>query len=369
MRRCTAMTWLLMGLAGTTMAQKNEEFSYKGFDRQDPLRVRSHIEVDLGQKNVLVVQFRTYADLEARRNIDSVLRLFVADYRKVADDKQDPTQAIHVLFRLGPIGRNMDIRTTAQPTTSFRFVDQKPDPVLVKTRQDTLQMVWSSAPTVLPYYAFNAYLLVNNLSDIDRLLQSGGINEKLAEAMKAVRGYKAHNLTNPRMTFDMRYKREGSSIQTNFINPTLATNPFISFLPSVGVGLIRNEWVPSVNMDIGYVPTRLHNVSYNVGYSANFFFAQQPTDGTFQAFRNDFLSVGVAFFQPGKDGRASMFNRQIASLNVGMLVHRRGSYFAPNTIRLHGTIYQKGFLKIQPELYMNGFFKQVFPGVRIGFGL
>lgn len=368
MRTRIVFTWLLMSLAGTTMAQQTEEFRYKGFDRQDPLRIRNHIEVDLGQKNALIVQFRKFADVEARRNIDSVLRLFVADYKQVADANQDPTRAVHVVFRLGPIGRYLDVRTTPQPATSFRFTDQKAEPALVKTQQDTLQMVWSSAPAPLPYYEFNAYLIVNNLSDVSRLLQNGGINEKLQEAMNAVRGYKWHDLTNPRMTFDMRYKREGSSIQTNFINPTLAINPFINFQPSVGIGLIRNQWVPSLNFDIGYVPSRLHNVSYLVGYNANFFFAPQA-DGLPRIQRNDFLSVGVAFFQPGRDGRVSNFSKQIASFNIGMLVHRRGSYFAPNTIRLHGTIYQKGFFKVQPELYMNGFFKQVFPGVRIGFGL
>ncbi len=351
------------------MAQQTEEFRFKGFDNQDPLRIRNHIEVDLGQKNALVIQFRRFADVEAHQNIDSALRLFVADYRKVTDANQDPTRSVHVLCQLGDIGRNLDIRTTPQPTSSFRFMDQKPDPVLVKTKQDTLHLVWSSALTVLPHYDFNMYLLINNLSDIDRLLQNGGINEKVQEAMKAVRGYNAHDLTNPKMAFDLRYKREGSSIQTNFISPGLAMNPFISFQPSVGVGLIRNQWVPSLNLDLGYVPTRLHNVSYTAGYSTNFFFAPQAADSPFRIQRNDFLSIGVGFYRPGKDGRMANFNQQIASFNIGFLVYRSGDYFAKNTIRLSGTLYQKGFIKIQPELYMNGFFKQVYPGVRIGFGL
>ncbi len=351
------------------MAQQTDEFRYKGFDRQDPLRIRNHIEVDLGQKNALIVQFRRFADVEAHQNIDSALRLFVADYRKVADPNLDPTRSVHVLFRLGSIGRNLDVRTTPQLTTSYRFMDGKPDPMLVKTGQDTLQLVWSLAPDAFPYYDFNAYLLVNNLSDIDRWLQNGGINEKLQEAMKSVRSYKGHDLTNPKMAFDLRYKREGSSIQTNFISPGLAKSSFLSFQPSVGVGLIRNQWVPSLNLDLGFVPSRMHNVAYTVGYSSNFFFAPPTGDNPFRIQRNDFLSVGLAFFHFGKDGRLSNFNRQIASFNIGMLVKRQGDYFAKNTVRLSGTLYQKGFIKIQPELYMNGFFKQVYPGVRIGFGL
>lgn len=358
---------LLMSMAGTAMAQQTESHLV-GPGKRGRFNGISHIEVDLGQKNALVVGFTTFAQLTARQNVDSLLRLFVADYKRITDTTQNPLTATHALFRLGDISRTVDVRQTAQPTTSFRFMDQKPDPVLVKTKQDTLQVVWSSATTVLPYYDFSYYLIVNNLSDIGRLLQNEGINEKLLEAMKAVRQYKGHDLTDPKMAFDLRYRREGTSIGTNFINPGLAKNPFLSFQPSIGVGLIRNGWVPSANLDVQFIPTRFKGVGYSVGYLSNFFF-QNPADGRGLIQRNDFLTVGVAFYRNNPDGRTPAFDRLRASFNVGFLTHRSGNYFAKNTIRLSGTIYQKGFIKIQPELYMNGFFKKVYPGVRIGFGL
>ena len=328
----------------------------------------SHIEVDLGQKNALVVGFSNFAQLRTRQNVDSVLRLFVADYKRIADTTQNPLTATHALFRLGDMSRTADVRQTLQPTTSFRFMTGKTEPMLVKTQQDTLQVVWSSATGVLPYYDFSYYLIVNNLSDIERLLQNGGINEKLQEAMKSVSQYKGHDLTDPKMAFDMRYKREGTSIQTNFINPGLAKSPFLSIQPTLGVGLIRSGWAPSVNLDIGFVPSRFKGVGYSVGYLSNFFF-QNPADGNGLIQQNDFLSFGVAFYHKNPNGRTYAFDRLRTSLSVGFLVHRSGDYFAKNTIRLSSTIYQKGFIKIQPELYMNGFFKQVYPGVRIGFGL
>jgi len=367
MRTHCYIALLLMSMAGTTMAQSTESHLV-GPGKRNRFNGQSHIEVDLGQKNALVVGFTTFAQLIARQNVDSVLRLFIADYKRIADTTQTSLSATHALLRLGDISRTVDVRQTAQSTTSFRFMTGKTEPVLVKTQQDTLQVVWSSATSPLPYYDFSYYLLVNNLSDIERLLQNGGVNEKLQEALKAVRQYGGHDLTNPKMSFDLRYKREGSSIQTNFINPGLAKNPFLSFLPTIGVGLIRNQWVPSANLDIQFIPTRFKGVGYSVGYLSNFFF-QNPADGRSLIQRNDFLSFGVAFYRNNPDGRTPAFDRLRTSFQVGFLVHRSGDYFAKNTIRLSGTVYQKGFIKIQPELYMNGFFKQVYPGVRIGFGL
>ncbi|MCY7359441.1 MAG: hypothetical protein LH609_18695 [Rudanella sp.] len=367
MYRTQYIALLLMSMAGTTMAQQTESH-LAGPGKRGRFNGVSHIEVDLGQRNALVVGFRTFTQLTARQNVDSVLRLFVADYNRIADTIQSPLSTTHALFRLGDISRTVDVRQTAQSTTSFRFMTGKTEPVLVKTQQDTLQVVWSSATSSLPYYDFSYYLLVNNLSDIERLLQNGGVNEKLQEAMKAVRQYKNHDLTNPKMAFDLRYRHEGTSIGTNFMNPGLAKNPFLSIQPTLGVGLIRSQWVPSVNLDVQFIPTRFKGVGYSVGYMSNFFF-QNPADGRGLIQQNDFLSFGVAFYHNNPDGRTPAFDRLRTSFQVGFLAHRSGDYFAKNTIRLSSTIYQKGFIKIQPELYMNGFFRNVYPGVRIGFGL
>lgn len=356
---------LLLGIAGTTMAQPIDSH-LAGPGKRGRFDGISHIEVDLGQKNALVIGFQIFTQLEARKNIDSVLRLFVADYRKIADTTQNPVQAIHTLFRLGSTARTIEVRQHSQPVSAYRFLEGRSEPVLVKSRQDTLQVVWSLEPQKV--YDFSLYVLVNSLSTLDRLLAEGGVNQKVQEAMQAVRGYKGHDLTNSKMSFDLRYRREGNSIGTHFMSPGLAKAPFLSFQPSFGAGLIRSQLVPSLKLDVQFVPSRFKGVGYSVGYLSNFFF-QNPADGRGLIGRNDFLTASVAFYRPSADGRGPAFDRLRTSLSVGMLVHRKGDYFAPNTIRLSGTLYQKGLIRIEPELYMNGFFKQVYPGVRIGFGL
>ena len=366
MRTPYYIAMLLMSMAGTTMAQQTDSHLV-GPDKRGRFDGLSHIEVDLGQKNALVVGFTTFAQAQARKNIDSVLRLFMADYLRIADTTQSQLMAAHALFRLGETSQAMDIRYTPQPTTSFRFRGGRSNPVLVKTRQDTVQIVWSSLVSPLPYYDFSIYLMVNSLSDIPQLLKNGGVNDRFQEALKSVQQYKGHDLRDPKMSFDLRYRREGTSIQTDFINPGLAKSSFISFQPGVGVGLIRSQWVPSLNIDAQFVPSRFKGVGYSVGYLSNFFF-QNPSDGR-GIQRTDFLTIGVAFYRKGADGRTTAFDRLRAGLSIGIPVYRSGDQFAKDAVRISSTIYQKGFIKIQPELYMNGFFRQVFPGLRIGFGL
>ncbi len=376
---------LLICLAGTTIAQSaggrpagghpaGGRLSEPGVRRK--LSGQSHIEVDLGQRNTLIVGFNRYAQVLARQNVDSLLRLFVADYEQIADTIQSPTRATHVFFRVSKTDRTIDLSYTPQPTTSFLFrVGEEPS--MIKTGQDTLQIVWESAATRallrkevtgvdFSVYDFSIYLFINQLSDVKAFVQAGGINDKLQTALAAVRSYKGHDLTEPKMSFDMT---QGADQRTRFINPGLARSPFISLQPGVGVGLIRNQWVPSLNAELQFIPSRFHNVGYSVSYASTFFFAQSGLDNRFQTFRNDFLNVGLAFYYFNKDGRTSAFSRQIFSFYVGVPVHRRGPYFERDAIRLSGTVYQKGLFKVQPEFYMNGFFRNVNPGLRLMVGL
>lgn len=350
---------LVLSVAGTTVAQSSDaHLLIPG--HKNRFSGLSHVEVDLGQRNTLLIGFDRYAQVLARQNIDSVLRLFMSDYRKVADTTQSPTRATHALFRLSGADRALDLRFAPQLTSSFRFRKDNP-PLDVKTQQDTLQISWSPTTTGSIPPDFGIYLFVNSINDIAGFLEKGGINGKLQTALGSVRAYKGHDLTDPKMSFDMV---QGAEQRAQFIRPGLV----ISFQPGVGVGLIRNQWVPSLNLDVQFIPTRLHNVGYSIGYTSNFFFAQSATDGRFQTFRNDFLSVGLAFYYFNKDGRTSAFSRQIFSFYVGVPVHRTGPYFDRNTIRLGGTAYQNGLFKVQPELYMNGFFKKVYPGLRLVVG-
>ncbi|MVM35592.1 hypothetical protein GO755_36585 [Spirosoma sp. HMF4905] len=363
MRLFCLITMLLLSIVGIAMSQSTgahltelgAKWKFSGF---------SHIEIDLGQRNTLLIGFDRYDQLQARKNVDSVLHLFAADYRKVEDTTQSPTNATHAILRLGETDRALALRYTAQPTAIFRFQDGD-KPVEVKIQQDTLQIVWVSSTTQAIPNDFGVYLLVNNLHDIEQVLKQGGINQKLKQALESVQAYKNHDLTNPKMTFSLI---QGIDNKAKILHPNSLKSPFLSFHPGIGVGLIRSQWVPSFDLGVQLIPSRFQGIGYGISYTANFFFDQSATDGGFQILRNDFLNAGLTFYRRSKDGRTADFNRPIASFYIGLPVHRSGSYFDSNTIRLGGIVYQNKLLSVQPELYMNGFFKKIYPGLKLVVG-
>lgn len=357
MRLFCLITALLLSIVGIVISQPSSPRLLEPGAKRKFIGL-SHIEVDLGQRNTLLVGFDRYAQIQAHQNIDSVLRLFGADYQKVEDTTQSPIRAVHALFRLGETDRDLALRYTPQLITSFRFRDGD-EPVMVKTAQDTLQLAWTSSASEAIPDDFSVYLFVNNLRDIDRLLRSGGVNQKIQQALESVRQYKGHDLTNPRMAFNMLQSPDNKA---TFLHPGLAKSPFLSFHPSIGVGLIRNDWVPSLNIDIEFIPSQFRRISYSIGYTSNFFFRQS------EAGYYNFLNLGIAFYRYNKDGRTVAFGRQIGSFYVGLPVHHSSPYFEEKTIRLGGTVYQNGLFKVQPEIYMNGFFKNVYPGLRLVVG-
>lgn len=362
MRLFCLVTALSLSLAGIALSQSTGNHLTEPGARRKFVGL-SHIEIDLGQRNTLLIGFDQYIQARAHQNIDSVLRLFVADYRKVEDTLQSPTRATHALLKLGPDSRDLALRHTPQPATSFRFRDGE-SPVEVKTGQDTLQIAWVSATAKAIPTDFGVYLLVNSLRDIDRLLSAGGVNSKVQQALESIREFKHHDLTNPRYALTLMQSLDN---KPTFRNPGLAGEPFISFHPGVGVGLIRNQWVPSFNFDLEIVTNRFKQVGYFVGYTSNFFF-QSSADNSFQTFRNDFVHAGVSFYRKNKDSRTANFAKHIASFYVGVPVYRSGSYFSPNTIQLGSTVYQNWLFKVQTDVYMNGFFKQVNPSLRVVVG-
>ncbi|MBD2756426.1 hypothetical protein [Spirosoma validum] len=359
MRLFFLITTLLMSVAEISMSQSTGSRLTQPGARRKFVGI-SHIEVDLGQRNTLLIGFDQYAQVQAHKNIDSVLRLFVADYRKVEDTTQSPTRATHALYRLGNTDRDLALRYVPQPTTSFRFRDAD-EPVQVKTQQDTLQIAWVSALAKAVPTDFAVYFFVNSLQDLERLLSKGGINSKVEQALESVRDFKHHNLTNPRYTFDLLQSVDN---KPTFQTPGLAGEPFLSFHPGIGVGLIRTQWIPSLNFDLELIPNQFRRVGYTIGYTGNFFFGQSNTDITVR----DFLNVGVSFYRYNKDRRTVAFSRQIASFYVGIPLRRNEYFFEPNTIRLGGTVYHNGLFKVQPELYMSNF-KNVYPALRLVVGL
>lgn len=325
-------------------------------------RLSNQILLKLEKGNQLGINYERYEDLLRHRNIDSVLRLFVRDYEKIRDTTR-PLDGRRVSFFLNAHLRNIQVAYYPQKSDYFGFREGEDEPLQLKTTVDTLTIPgWTENAESRQRIGY--YLILNNIDDVRRYLAEGGFNSRIDSAQAEIIRFRKHPLTRDKISYRLEmlgWKAEFSHLQSQ-------TAGFLSLQPRLEAGLIRHRFVPSAAFDIQIVPNSFRQLGYSVGIRSDFFFRERP-EGGYLTERNDFLNFGVHIYKKDNGERRANFNKLVTSLYVGVPIRRRGDYFDSNTIRIGGTVYTKGLIRIQPELYMNGFFRNVFPGIRVGFGL
>ncbi|WP_420153490.1 hypothetical protein [Siphonobacter sp.] len=354
MLRTCLLSLLLLSKLGSLWAQSIDQ-TYK-----------SHITLRLTNGQSVQLEFNQFSDLLAHRNLDSVLHLFVTDYQKVRDTSEALT-AHTIRFRFDENRRQLDVRSYPQTQQAYHFSGTE-EPALLKTQSDTLELPAWQAPAAVGWGSgspqFWVRFILNDLSFIETQLKKGGFNPFLEEAIQSVYQYKNHHLTSSKVTFDLVQEgKKATFSQLNFVRAA-----FISFQPRAEVGVIRHRLVPALAADVMWVPDSYRGMGFSVGLQSHFFFRGTPETG-FHTDRNDFLNLGVHFYSRRPNGQKAEFSKLLTHLSVGVPIRRVGGYFPKNTVRLSGTVFSRGFIKLEPELYMTGFFRNVYPGVRLRLGL
>ncbi len=99
-----------------------------------------------------------------------------------------------------------------------------------------------------------------------------------------------------------------------------------------------------------------------------YFHFQNPTNDQLAIYRNSFVSLGFVLFRPWARTSASPIQDaplERGGLLLGYLVNRNSNYFSKDTWRLSTRIKINRRINIESELYWNGVFKNVYPGLRI----
>jgi hypothetical protein len=356
MNRLFLWAGLLLGLAGNAVAQR---------DRIKERR--SQYEIRLPNRNRLVVVFNTWPELAAHRNLDSLLRLFVADWRLWRDTTGTRTDARRVTYTVEPGGaRTARVATFALPTETYQFRSDE-EPVQLKTALDTLVIEKRLEPgsrTTKPAFdlplnvQFCFYL--NRLEDIEALTKQG-LNGELEKAIGQARAYTGHDLFLPR--YWSAYSPEPGQRRPWRVGGFNEGQLVLS--PGVGVGVARNQLYTALVGDLGLRPGQTL-LGLRLGWHEYVFFEPRG-DGTTRIVRNSFLNAGIMSFRL-RPAYGDLPHANGASLTLGYLIRRNGDFFEKNTFRLAGTVNLFRWSKIEPELYWNGFFKNVYPGLRLNVG-
>jgi len=139
----------------------------------------------------------------------------------------------------------------------------------------------------------------------------------------------------------------------------------IEFSAGVGLGFIRDRFVPDLNFKLGFnIADRLGNNSLQFGllYTQHVFFEEEQTEGRSYTWdSNGFIS---GFFSH------KFLTDYELGLAFGVLAIRNGDYFKEGTYKFSfytSTGDDKLGMGISPEIIFTDNFKQAIPVIRIGF--
>ena len=135
----------------------------------------------------------------------------------------------------------------------------------------------------------------------------------------------------------------------------------LSLQAGVGANVYRGKFLTDLTGEIGLHLNHKGLLRNQFYVSNNLMFSFNAENA---AILNNFTSFGYRRNFSNQRDKPNWLG-----LEIGTLTKRNGDIFQPNTMRL-GMNWQAGkHITVSPQLYFNGFFKDVSPGFRVGIGL
>lgn len=341
----------------------------KAFEIPPDIIINRRFYINLDKGNQLKIELTDMSDLYIIANIDSLLKVFIADITPLKDSLSDPLTA-----------KSIDYISDAQDRKKIRLRQFHPDGdsyllnngelSSLKIVQDTINIIGiipgPSKPiqkislTKPRYYHLVFYL--NNIGELKDYM-NGALAEKISTIKNHVNdkwplilGTGSHSL---------KTDKSISADKPKGFTPG-ATGDFVEGLITVNVQNYKNYFVPSFSLGVILVLTnRDRTFKWEPGlfWEPHFLFARDSV-GKLKTHRNDFLTLtygqgGTTDHDPRKDFSFS------AVFSLGYLINRNGDYFEKNTFRLGAGKLKLLKTTIEPSLYFANFFQGVTPGIRI----
>ena len=364
MKQIICLLMLCAAISQVTFAQ-NKTNTEKTFELSDDFAHRKFL-IDLGKGNKMQIELTEIEDLSYVLNVDSLLRVFIADITPFKDSLSDELTSKRIDYRIDTSGvKKMRIQQFAPKGLSYAITGG--EPAALKLEQDTVNFsgtVYFVADYTLrkPFNASRNYRLsffVNDVNDLQDFIGTG-LNEKLKVLRKNYGGRWSFISQN-------NYKLNADpEITANHPHGFAAGDDFLQGTASVNVQNYKAYFVPSFTLSLGLIISShgFYKREFHVGWEPHFFF-DRTAEGKLRTYRNDFLSLTLSQgLIRDKDPRKTAQFETI--VNLGYLIHRSGEYFEENTWRFGAgrlSLFE-GKTKIAPVIYFNNFFKGVTPGLR-----
>ncbi|GAB2765430.1 hypothetical protein GCM10027275_03490 [Rhabdobacter roseus] len=364
MKRIIVWIALLLGSAMDPLLAQRAEINYAFDTRLDREAFQKDypdfldavtLEVKLSKGNVLLLKSQNYRASRLVQRPDSLVGLFWQQYASFLEQVPISGEVLSVVYRLEE-GQPAQIRWKKYPVRAEEFSVVEGEVVQLKTGQDTLRI------EVLKTNQQRAelYLLLNDLREVPRLLDE--LREKTIFLVQALEQELKPKVLERSPEVYGRYLGDRQVRVGNYARDMLI------FSPGVSLGYVRGHWHTAYHNEMTLYLDRFR-LKTRLGFQHQFFF-DRSLEGTLQMFENHFLVAGFSFFEKTRDspGLGHSGVKQEAQVTVGYLIGRQGTYYEPHTWRVAGGFNLTPFLKVEPELYFHGAFKQLSPGLRLTVG-
>ena len=352
---------LLISINGCLFAQNNN--ADKVFE-MPPNSISRIYFIDLDKGDKIKFELGDLNDLNVITNLDSILRVFVQDIEPLKDSLADELTSKRIDYIIDPSGKNKLRIQQFAPNGSSYLVNQG-TVAAMKLEQDTVNILLPAPgnPTRIfkiktkGFHYYRISFFVNNLGNLAGYM-NGRLQNSVASLQKNAydRWIKSKDGT--------LYAKKDHSLSSGMPNGQVGAGDYITFRLTADIQSYKNYFVPSLSGTTMIVTTRNEiKREYSVSEEAHFTFAKDDK-GTLHTSRSGFITFGYNQVNMGK--RTSYFGYS-PSFSFGWLAKQRGNIYEKNTFKIgFGNIKLfNGQIKIEPLIYLNGFFKEVTPGIRL----
>lgn len=360
--------WFLMlatSITGELFAQQAATKTEKTFELPAGYAHRRFF-IDLGKGNKLKIELNDLEDLKRFSNMDSVIRVFLADLEPLKDSLGDELPARRIDYITDSLGRK-EIRIQRFAPKGSSYLVEQGNVSALKLEQDTINFL-GTVSYVAKYTLRRAFtatrryqvsFFVNDLSDL-----AGYADGRLNSKMASLQGNTGADWNTTAVKETARLKKD-PSITARLPQGNVAGGTFLNFRVSVNAQNYKNYFVPSFSLGSGVIISNAHfKRDIILSWEPNFFFARD-NQGKLATFRNDFLAL--AWGQGSiRDNDPRLESSFLFVMSLGYLINRKGDYFERYTFRLGAGQLSLfgGKTKLEPVMYFNHFFKGVTPGIR-----
>lgn len=198
-------------------------------------------------------------------------------------------------------------------------------------------------------------IYVDDLKDLDMILEDN-FKVKAEQAQKFLKAEFGENYKKGiEAWLDLRNEDVKGYIQ----DVSYKTNDMIILSAGIGSGWVQNTFVADVNFRLGlsFGKKGVFKNTYAVDYSIMYDFSESNENKFYVL--NHFISLAWEHNFSNNPDKDKWYG-----FSAGYLVKRNGDFFKDNTFKVAINKKINNTFTVQPELYFNDFFKNIYPGVR-----